>query len=537
MDKIIFIFLISLNLFAAQWNPAYLGEKTFTDYIGPLGGDAKSNEIQGEYVSLGGGLLVEEEDFYGKTYLRGDLLRENQIGATVEDSFFELFNQIDNIKSSLVCPQFEMTENYNYYRYLYRLLAISYLFENIKFHNYTARKLDLNNACKLNYKKIFNNCQPKSRDMQFFIKNVEIVLDNIKPELVPFDHNVKKFKKNWITDFKKSKLTDMTQVRLYDYCTKNKCKGLDKKKKLKSYLDKICDEDSSTIIQVCSENDRLFGMSNNIYAFKIIKDSDALLAVNKNGFAKGCLRRFAIQNKDLEKSNSVLKSIFPLTYDYLSKNFDDRFKQGQLYPLGSLKLFLDQGLSSFLEEDKQEVVLVSKEKKVVEKKLPPLAPEPLKPFFKQKKVTKKKIQKKKVVQKKEVVKSHFLKADEIRREYNLYNIEVEMDKFKFDYVFTPKMKNILESKLKKFTTLTGLKEMKEYDYLGSPKGPVPLRFIKYLIDTDNHKGLYNMLQVLGDNFYVMNDIDEKKLVKSSNLVELKNDLSTNYQWQIFILSI
>jgi hypothetical protein len=130
-----------------------------------------------------------------------------------------------------------------------------------------------------------------------------------------------------------------------------------------------------------------------------------------------------------------------------------------------------------------------------------------------------------------VIKSHFLQAAELREEYSLLSTDVDMDKFKFDYVFTPKMKSILESKLQRFTEVAGLEEMKEYDSLGTPKGPVPLRFIKYLIDTENHQGLYNMIRVLGEEFYIMNDIDDKRFVSSPNKIMLKNDDYTGYQWQ------
>jgi hypothetical protein len=174
------------------------------------------------------------------------------------------------------------------------------------------------------------------------------------------------------------------------YCKDHKCKGLTNSKKLKKTINSICNQDQDLIVKICSEQDRLYGLSNSIEAYNIIKNSDALLAVNETGHAKGCLRRFTIQNQDRELKNPVLKSLFPVVYEYLSKNYDDRFLQGQLYPLGSLKLFLDQGLASFIEKEEKKVKKKKKEvKKVVTKELPPLAPEPLKPFLKPKKIVNK----------------------------------------------------------------------------------------------------------------------------------------------------
>jgi hypothetical protein len=66
-------------------------------------------------------------------------------------------------------------------------------------------------------------------------------------------------------------------------------------------------------------------------------------------------------------------------------------------------------------------------------------------------------------------------------------------------------------------------------------GPVPLVFIKYLIDTNNHKGLYNLLNVVGDRFYVKNDID-RSLSLSVNYIQLRNDLSTGQKWVIDIIN-
>lgn len=537
MDKIIIVILFSSICYANTWNPSYFGEKSIPDYMGPLGGDAKSTEVQGEFLSFGSGLFVHENEFYGQKNIEGEIAKSNDYAASINYTFFELMKNIEGFKSALICPQFEMTENYEYYRYLNRLISISYLFENLKYHNLNARKLNLNNTCEIDYKKLFKRCTPKSRDMKFFIKNVEVVLESQINEVIPFDHDVKKYENNWTENFKQKNYTDISQVRLAHFCERHNCKKITKTKNLKKSLNQVCKEDQDLIVKICSEEDRLFGLSHSIHAYNIIKNSDALFAVNENGFAKGCLRRFSIQNKDLENKNAVLKAIFPITYDYLSKNYDDRFIQGQLYPLGSLKLFLDQGLASFLEKEEKKVE--NKDKVVKEKiarKLPPLAPEPLKPFLKPKKIVKKKKKKKEVVKKEEVVKSHFLKAVELGQEYSLFSVDVEMDKFQFDYVFTPKMIKTLESGLKKFTTIDGLKEMQEYDYLGTPKGPVPLRFIKYLIDTENHTGIYNMISVLGEEFYVMNDIDDKRFVKKPNKIMLKNDNYTSYQWQIYILN-
>ena len=74
--------------------------------------------------------------------------------------------------------------------------------------------------------------------------------------------------------------------------------------------------------------------------------------------------------------------------------------------------------------------------------------------------------------------------------------------------------------------------MKKFDLLGERGAPMRLLFLKYLIDNDYHQGLYNILAVIGDTFYVRNDIDKEEI---PYLVKLKNDVSTNNRWQFFIM--
>jgi len=68
--------------------------------------------------------------------------------------------------------------------------------------------------------------------------------------------------------------------------------------------------------------------------------------------------------------------------------------------------------------------------------------------------------------------------------------------------------------------------------LGAKEAPVGLVFLKFLIDTDNHQGLYNVVNVLGEKFYVNNDFESKT---EPVLVELKNDKSTDNRWTFTLL--
>ena len=83
-------------------------------------------------------------------------------------------------------------------------------------------------------------------------------------------------------------------------------------------------------------------------------------------------------------------------------------------------------------------------------------------------------------------------------------------------------------------TRDALVEMTNFDKLGSKEAPVPLLFIKFMIDMEEHHGLWNISSIVGEKFFVSNDIDQTfKTVPE--FVQLSNNLSTGNQWQLYIL--
>ncbi|MCK6596473.1 MAG: hypothetical protein L6Q33_14845, partial [Bacteriovoracaceae bacterium] len=83
-----------------------------------------------------------------------------------------------------------------------------------------------------------------------------------------------------------------------------------------------------------------------------------------------------------------------------------------------------------------------------------------------------------------------------------------------------------------FQTRAALVDMKTYDKMGSKESPIGLMFIKFLIDSDNHQGLYNIQAIIGEKFFVINDFESKV---EPVAVELKNDSSTKNRWALTIL--
>ena len=106
-------------------------------------------------------------------------------------------------------------------------------------------------------------------------------------------------------------------------------------------------------------------------------------------------------------------------------------------------------------------------------------------------------------------------------------------KFNYDYVFSAAELQLLQSSLKNFTQRKALEQMKEGDKLGSKEAAVPLTFIKFMIDSNDHQGLYNLVGVLSDRFWIKNDVDAK-LKPPAEYCELRNDSTTSNTWQLYI---
>lgn len=65
---------------------------------------------------------------------------------------------------------------------------------------------------------------------------------------------------------------------------------------------------------------------------------------------------------------------------------------------------------------------------------------------------------------------------------------------------------------------------------------VQLPFIKYLIENDKHQGLFNLIDVIGDQFYVRNNIDDESIANENDFVrlEFRGDAATAF-WQLSIV--
>ena len=246
----------------------------------------------------------------------------------------------------------------------------------------------------------------------------------------------------------------------------------------------------------------------------------------------GCLRRFSEVLSHREVTYPGLKNLFPPLNSMLRTTHKERFLQGRVFFFGAGKEFEEKGLTDLYVEDQPLVVVTPETAKVVVKN----KEEPVKVAVKPEPV--KKVEAPKIapsiVEIRVPQKSAFLQAAELRAQGNLPRAEVDMVKLKYDYVFTLNMMNNLSKRLKTFMKREALVEMMTYDKLGTTEGPVPLLFLKFMIDMEEHQGLWNLISVVGERFYVSNEIDSDFKPKAE-LVQLVNNDTTGRRWQIFIV--
>ena len=497
------------------YNNLFLGEKRTFQYNGPLSPEATFTDELGDWEY--------KDDQFSSHYLNGQIQNE---AFDLHDFWFK------KIKEKSACPDQTLGENVDYIRYLYRLLSISYLFENLKNTFEVSSKLGDAKICALDFKEIFGSCKPQTDDMTKFHERVygKFVNEISKQSVAPFN---KKEIQDWLESFHRSNsLTlDLTYAQMHEWCFKQKknCKNLTLSE-IKQALKNICNSDRSLIQKVCNETDGLYGLSSHERATELVQSSNAFNLINQNGMGEDCLRRYVKIFKSKEIQYSNINRYLPFVYSKLIKE-KRRYLQGELFLPGALKEFDIKGLNDFLAALKPPKI----ETKVAVLPKPKPRPKPTpKPVVEVKPIEAPKPEAV-VVEIPEPVKpkiSEFERAVIEFDEKKLSTLSLNMDQFRDDFEFTPQILADLALPIKKFQTRAALTDMKSFDRLGDMEAPVGLVFLKYLIDTDNHQGLFNIQSVLGEKFYVYNDIENKE---KPVYIELKNDSSTNNHWQITLV--
>lgn len=426
------------------------------------------------------------------------------------------------LTAGMLCPNDTLSTHMEDIRYAYRLIALSYLLEGQWHLKTLSDQLSIGAGCKFNLTSWLDRCRPKSREMKKYISR----LKQFNPRYVekfPSGYSADQ----WLKEFNRKDFQWYSHYRLEESCIH--CT----RQKLDAALINSCSENEELMSQICSENDELYGLSSHRDAYFLLSQSNIINTFNQSGQGQGCLRRFSEVLSHKEVNYPALINLFPSLRSFLKTTHGERFLQGRTFFFGAGKEFEEKGLTNFYVKEQPLVVkgepkpaaltVVVEAPKVVEK-APAPQPEKVIPV----------VARAPEPEIKKPNKSAFLQAAEVRAASNLAKMDVDMLKLKFDYFFTLHMINNLSEKLKSFMGQEALKEMITFDKLGTKEGPVPLLFIKFMIDMEEHQGLWNLLSVLGARFYVSNEIDAA-FTPAAEYVELTNNESTGYQWQLSII--
>lgn len=509
--------LILLSLILPAQGQAKMDRIHSEGYLGEKRLDSYSSRWQPLiFMDFYQGKMAFEDELFFQNYF------QNYIFNREKDFNFFLKSELG---SGMTCSNELLSEHFDAIRYSYRLITLSYLLEGQWHMNMVSKHFIHSRGCNFDFDKFIDKCRPKNVEMTKFIA----LLKKHKPK---FEESLPKIynRTDWWTDFSKKDFKYYSHYRL-----DTACKGKCEQKDLEANFKKVCEQDESLMNLICSEMDEIYGVSESTDAYNLLGLSNIINTYNKQDEALGCLRRFSEVMEHKEVKYPVLPDLFTTLRAHLQHQYQERFLQGRVFFYGSGKEFVEKGLTN--------LYVMEQPFKIAELD----AEEPLLPVVipKAKEVPKvvAKIEPVKVeaaVKKKEIVeisgprKSAFLQAAEIRQAQNLERVEVDMLKLKYDYVFTLNMINNLSAKLKKFMTREALTEMMTYDKLGTKEGPVPLLFLKFMIDMQEHTGLYNLITTLGDEFYVSNEIDPDFKTGVERIKIINND-ATEKQWQIYVV--
>lgn len=510
------LFFLTSNLYAGNaqfYDSVGLGESDIDSYAGPL--DAKM-----EYRLSNGNL-----DF------ADDIFSSNYLAPVTSSALFELEQTwFEDLPTQSACPNSYLAENIEYIRYLYRLLTLSYLYESFKDYQETLYGFGQSSqTCSISYDLLFRKCKPKSDDMKKFISRARSVI-NKDMALLSLERFNDKEQRNWLARVRNTK-EELTpaQSRVRGWC-EGKKEGCDNlpSTDVTAGLIEACSTDKDLFKRICSEKDELYGISKLPQIAPVLANSNVLKVINTGGHGEACLARYARLLSIRERWHPPLEWIMPAVKSKLTFG-DSRYPQGVLFLPGALKEFDDRGLSDFLFSEPTPVakptvrpvvavmptpmatpiIIPKKEVKapvVVATPKPTPTPEPLSPF------------------------EYALKI----HKNGLDPIDVDMKRFVSEPKFTPKVIEVLTEALKKYQTRFALESMKNADKLGSIDEPVRLMFLKFLVAQDQHQGLWNIVNVIGPEFYVVNDLDKKT---DPVWVKLSNERSTNFNWQLTVVSL
>jgi len=502
MVKVIFL----LFLVTSSWS------KTLVEKIHL--GEYRSADYQGRFEPV-----LIKNDLSGREYLQEDLIYEhllNPFHAQLEKTFRQSFKPV--LSKNIACTDLLLSEHESYLRYLHRLLILSYSAENLFQLTKLSEQLRLKTKCNFQLSSLSSLCQnTPDPELQKFSKT----LLKVRPDL-----EINLSKSYSLKDFFQEMNSKKTKWTIQGTLM-SECRGGCSSVRITEEFNRSCEASVDQWKSICGLKDHFYGLSESKDAYYLLGLSHALTNINKRGEGIACLSRYSELYQSKEAYPKHLSRFISDMEKSLRSLYQQRYLLGQIFIYGSAQEF-EKKLSVVFKEVAP-IPETKIEKNTVTTQLSPKTP--IVTLEKKESLPTKLNETKAEVP--VLMKTAFLEAADQRRSMNLRSLDVDMLKFKYDYVFSLNAINNLTERLKLFMSREALQEMVSFDKLGSKDGPVPLLFIKFMIDQQEHQGLWNLVGILGQTFYVSNELDTK-FKTQPELIELKNDASTSNQWQIVL---
>lgn len=463
-----------------------------------------------------------------------DSFLDNYPSSLLFPFYFDLQKNINGVFASIGCSDYSIEKSFEYSRYLFRLITISYLFENLRELRSTALGLGgFAFVCPMGMN-LFSDCKPTDPEMKKFLSRMENRIEewSFVTNKIIDNNEVGKFIEEINNNEDPLKAKKIATFRIKEFCQKNKNCPKNIQEILKS-IGQICRNDINLMKNICSEKDSLMGMSKIPLASKLILESNTVSVINLVESGEDCLHRFTDELRTKEHYPQFLSTLFPLIYDKILADKSRRYKQGVLFLPGALKEFDDRGLNDFLFvkptpaavaqaptpvptplPKPTPVVVIAKAvvpapTPVVILPTPTPTPTPI-----------------------QITHTQFFLSSQKLKENDSEMVTVDMEKFKHDVGIPSEQVKDYKAIFEHYSKRESLLEMKNFDKLGSEHEPFRLIFLKYLLDNKIHQGLFNVQSVLSEKFYVINDIDQ---TKEPEYIQLKSGAKNSVGWEIIIL--
>lgn len=388
---------------------------------------------------------------------------------------------LKKLPEEMRCSSALMAQEQEYLRYLFRLQVLSYLQVALS-----------SSPCNRHWPKMLDQCRPQYGPLV-----------------------------NLVTRLKQSPL-------------KTRSKKLD----LSFMTPQACGEMETLWHSICNETDTLYGLSELASVKKLLLHSHSM-ALFPPGKAEDCLWRYQTLFKTKEHIPSVLGPWMDGIYQSLSRSNADRYIQGELFIRGSLREFERQGLDEVL------LGLVVKTPAVVTQ-LTKASPPPPWPTTKDKSIADHSLPLKTQevsptpVQAPPRVSSEpppkwtaVDKALAILTREKLSKVPVNLLEVEEDFAWEEEDLINIRLSLKPFQSRETLSLMKTREQFGSYCSPVEYLFLQILLAEFNHQALFNIMYVIGEQFFLRHSFGDQHLTMK---IELINNESTGHKWAFSVIA-